>query len=114
MAWSYVKMSMFGAAASYSNDDDFIAAVAVLTQTPQKCPWGGSVSGHKTYKRDRLAADWQLNQDYFVERPLYNEEHFRSRNAEHTTKSSSLVIAVPLLDMFFFFSALCDFNDGGF
>ena len=53
-------MSMFGTAASYSSDDDFIAAVAVLTQTPQKCPWGGSVPGHKTYKRDRLAADWQL------------------------------------------------------
>jgi hypothetical protein len=34
------------------------------------------------------------------------------RNAEHTTKSSSLVNAVPLLDTFFFFAALCDFNDG--
>ncbi|KAF0927942.1 hypothetical protein E2562_036965 [Oryza meyeriana var. granulata] len=80
MAWSYVKMSMFGTAATYSNDDEIIiAAVAVLIQTPQKRPWGGSVPGHKTYKRDRLAADWQLNQDYFVERPLYSEEHFRRR-----------------------------------
>jgi len=35
------------------------------------------------------------------------------RNAEHTTKSSSLVNAVPLLDTFFFFAAFCDFNDGG-
>ena len=79
MAWSYVKMSMFGTAAVYSNDEEIIAAVAVLTQMPQKRPWGGSVLGHKTYKRDRLAADRQLNQDYFVERPLYNEEHFRRR-----------------------------------
>ncbi|KAF0917989.1 hypothetical protein E2562_021686 [Oryza meyeriana var. granulata] len=62
MAWSYVKISMFGTAAAYSNDDEIIAAVAVLIQTPQKRPWGGSVPGHKTYKRDRLAADWQLNQ----------------------------------------------------
>jgi len=77
MAWSYVKMSMFGTAAAYSNDEEIIAAVAVLTQMPQKRPWGGSVLGHKTYKRDRLAADRQLNQDYFVEHPLYNEEHFR-------------------------------------
>jgi hypothetical protein len=33
------------------------------------------------------------------------------RNAEHTTKSS-LVNAVPLLDTFFLFAALCGFNDG--
>ncbi|KAF0892366.1 hypothetical protein E2562_015443 [Oryza meyeriana var. granulata] len=79
MAWSYVKMSMFGIAAAYSNDDKIMAAVVVLTQTPRKRPWGGLVPGHKTYKRDRIAADWQLNQDYFVERPLYNEEHFRRR-----------------------------------
>ncbi|PUZ44012.1 hypothetical protein GQ55_8G054000 [Panicum hallii var. hallii] len=63
MAWSYVKMSMFGTTAAYSRDDEIMAAVAVLTQMPQKHPWGGS----------------QLNQDYFVERPLYNEEHFRRR-----------------------------------
>lgn len=79
MAWNYVKISMFGTAAAYSRDDEIMAAVAVLTQTPQKRPWGGSVPGHKTYKRDRITADWQLNQDYFVERPLYNEEHLRRR-----------------------------------
>ncbi|CAD6214893.1 unnamed protein product [Miscanthus lutarioriparius] len=79
MAWSYVKMSMFGIAAAYLRDDDIMATVAVLVQTPQKHPWGGSVLGHKTYKRDRVAADWQLNQDYFVEHPLYNKEHFRRR-----------------------------------
>jgi len=79
MAWSYVKMSMFGTAAASSMDNEIMAAVAVLTQTPKKRPWGGSVPGHKTYKRDRIAANWQLNQDYFVERPIYNEEHFRRR-----------------------------------
>jgi len=31
MAWSYMKMSMFGTAAAYSNDEEIIAAVAVLT-----------------------------------------------------------------------------------
>jgi len=79
MAWNYVKISMFGTAAAYSRDDEIMAAVAVLTQTPQKRPWGGPVPGHKTYRRDRIAADRQLNQDYFVERPLYNVEHFRRR-----------------------------------
>ncbi|CAD6219012.1 unnamed protein product [Miscanthus lutarioriparius] len=79
MAWSYVKMSMFGTAAAHSNDDEVIAAVAVLTQTQEKRRWGGSVPGHKTYKRARLAAEWQLKQDYFIERPIYNEEHFRRR-----------------------------------
>lgn len=69
-------MSMFGTAAAYSMDNEIMAVVAVaLTQTPKKRPWGGSMPGHKTYKRDRIAANWQLNEDYFVERPIYNEEH---------------------------------------
>jgi hypothetical protein len=72
-------MSMFGTTAAYSRDDEIMVAAAVLTKTPHKCPWGGSVPGHKTYKRDRIATDRQLNQDYFVECPLYNEEHFRRR-----------------------------------
>lgn len=73
-------MSMFGTAAAYSMDNEIMAAVAVaLTQTPKKRPWGGSMPGHKTYKRDRIAANWQLNEDYFIEHPIYNEEHFRRR-----------------------------------
>jgi len=40
MAWNYVKISMFGTAAAYSRDDEIMAAVAVLTQTPQKAPLG--------------------------------------------------------------------------
>ena len=72
-------MSMFGTAAASSRDDEIMAAVAVLTQVQKKRSWGGSVPGHKTYKRDRVAANCQLNQDYFVERPLYNKEHFRRR-----------------------------------
>ena len=40
MAWNYVKISMFGTAATYSRDDEIMAAVAVLTQTPQKAPLG--------------------------------------------------------------------------
>ena len=51
-------MSMFGTAAAYSRDDDIMAAVAVLTQVQKKRRWGGSVPGHKTYKRDRIAANW--------------------------------------------------------
>jgi predicted FMN-binding regulatory protein PaiB len=45
MAWNYVKISMFGTAAAYSRDDEIMAVVAVLTQTPQKHPWRGSVPG---------------------------------------------------------------------
>ena len=40
MAWSYVKMSMFGTAAAYSRDDEIMAAVAVLTQVQKKTPVG--------------------------------------------------------------------------
>ena len=72
-------MSIFGTAAASSRNDEIMAAVAVLTQVQKKRSWGGSVPGHKTYKRDRVAANCQLNQDYFIERPLYNEEHFRRR-----------------------------------
>ena len=36
MAWSYVKMFMFGTAAAYSRDDEIMAAVAVLTQVQKK------------------------------------------------------------------------------
>ena len=36
MAWSYVKMSMFGTAATSSRDDEIMAAVAVLTQVQKK------------------------------------------------------------------------------
>jgi len=40
---------------------------------------GGSVPGHRVYNCDRAGADKQLMADYFVERPLYNEDHFRRR-----------------------------------
>uniref|UniRef100_J3LR49 Uncharacterized protein n=1 Tax=Oryza brachyantha TaxID=4533 RepID=J3LR49_ORYBR len=99
MAWSYVKMSMFGTVATYSNDSEIIAAVVV--QIPKKRPWGGSILGHKTYKRDRLAADRQLNQDYFVERPLYNEEHFRRRFCMRRELFLQIVDAITAKNKFF-------------
>ena len=41
--------------------------------------WGGSVVGHKTYNRDCISGDIRLRNDYFVESPVYNLEHFRRR-----------------------------------
>jgi len=80
MACWYVKVSSCGTAAASSRKEEELQAVAaVVAMLGQKRRWGGSVPGHKTYDRDRIGGDIRLNNDYFVERPLYNEEMFRRR-----------------------------------
>jgi hypothetical protein len=55
-----------------------VAAYA-LASGRKKRKWGGSVVGHKTYDRERVAAAIRLENDYFGPRALYNEEMFRRR-----------------------------------
>ncbi|WVZ69895.1 hypothetical protein U9M48_018611 [Paspalum notatum var. saurae] len=45
----------------------------------RKRRWGGSVFGHKTYKRDREGAERLLMQKYFDEEPIFDEDQFRRR-----------------------------------
>ena len=55
-----------------------VAVYAVASDT-KKRKWGGSILGHRTYDRERVAAAIRLENDYFRPRPLYNEEIFRRR-----------------------------------
>ena len=79
MASRYIRLSCFGSNADPRDDDDEISAAVALSLVPRKRKWGGSVLGHRVYKRDRAGADKRLMADYFVPRPLYNEDHFRRR-----------------------------------
>jgi hypothetical protein len=84
---------MFGTSLAQRKDDDVIDAAAVLVTTGGKRRWGGSMPGHKTYKRKRQSADTKFHQDYFIEQPLYNEDHFRRR----CCPNNSLVILLSVL-----------------
>ncbi|TVU34850.1 hypothetical protein EJB05_16704, partial [Eragrostis curvula] len=87
MAMRYMKLSNCGNGGSKGRDDDVeIAATVLLLQTKR----------HKTYKRDREGANKMLNAQYFVERPLYNSDHFRRSIAdsldEHLQMGESTVL----------------------
>ena len=80
MAFKYYRSTWCGSAAtSMHNDEEMEACALVVATLRQKRPWEGSVVGHKTKKRDRIGGDIRLNNDYFVERPLFNPEQFRRR-----------------------------------
>ena len=79
MASKYFRLSSLGRSSDLRDEDDEIEAAAAICMLQQKLRRGGSVPGHRVYNRDRAGADKQLMADYFVERPLYNEDHFRRR-----------------------------------
>jgi len=79
MASKYFRLSSLGRSSDLRDEDDEIEAAAAICMLQQKLRRGGSVPGHRVYNRDRASADKQLMADYFVERPLYNEDHFRRR-----------------------------------
>jgi hypothetical protein len=87
MASRYMRRPMFGTSLTQRKDDDVVDVAAVLLTTRVKHRWGGFMPGHKTYKRKvpcldtkhiivSGAADTKFHQDYFIEVPLYNEDHF--------------------------------------
>ena len=81
MASKYFRLSSLGRSSDLRDKDDKIEAAAAICmlQRKRRRGGGGSVPGHRVYNRDHAGADKQLMADYFVERPLYNEEHFRRR-----------------------------------
>ncbi|KAL6647174.1 hypothetical protein ACP70R_014611 [Stipagrostis hirtigluma subsp. patula] len=80
MAFNYYRSTWCGpAAASKHNNKEIEACALVVATLRQKRRWGGSVVGHQTKRRDRISGDIRLNNDYFVERPLFNSEDFRRR-----------------------------------
>jgi hypothetical protein len=62
-----------------SKDEELKAAAAVVASIVSKRHWGGSVIGHKTYKRDWHAVEQQLDRDYFGQDPIYDEDQFCRR-----------------------------------
>lgn len=72
-------MSMFGSSGGDSSEEEELQAAALVASMGRKHRWGGSVFGHRTYKRDRDAAERLLMQEYFDEEPIYDEDQFRRR-----------------------------------
>lgn len=71
---------MFGSSgADESDDDELIQVAAIVASMERKRRWGGSVFGHKTYKRDREGAERLLMKKYFDEEPIFDEDQFRRR-----------------------------------
>ena len=72
-------MSMFGSWGGDLSDHEDLQAAAIVASMGRKRHWGGSVFGHKTYKRDREGAERLLMQKYFDEEPIFDEDQFRQR-----------------------------------
>jgi hypothetical protein len=80
MAFKYYRSTWCGsAAASMLSDEEIEACVFVVATLSKKRCWGGSVVGHRLKKHDSIGGDIRLNNDYFVERTLFNSEEFRRR-----------------------------------
>jgi len=63
-------------------DDEIITATVVLQlgqEDDELPPRRGSVLGREVVPRDRVSGHAQLMADYFVARPVYNEDFFRRR-----------------------------------
>ena len=78
MAWRYLSKSMFGSSGGESEEEDLQAA-AIIASMGRKRRWGGSVFGHKIYKRDRAAAERLLMLKYFDEESIFDDDQFRRR-----------------------------------
>ena len=78
MAWRYLSKSMFGSSGGESEEEDLQPA-AIIASMGRKRRWGGSVFGHKIYKRDRAAAERLLMLKYFDEESIFDDDQFRRR-----------------------------------
>jgi len=79
MAFNYYRSTWCGSAAANKNNEEIEACAVLVATLRKKRRWGGSVVGHKMKNRDRIGGDIQLNNDYFIERSLFNPEQFRRR-----------------------------------
>ncbi|PWZ45821.1 hypothetical protein Zm00014a_024494 [Zea mays] len=81
MAFNYYRSTWCGSAAANKNNEEIEACAVLVATLRKKRRWGGSVVGHKMKNRDRIGGDIQLNNDYFIERSLFNPEQFRRRRS---------------------------------
>jgi hypothetical protein len=84
MAFNYYRSTWCGSAAANKNNEEIEACAVLVATLRKKRRWGGSVVGHKMKNRDRIGGDIQLNNDYFIERSLFNPEQFRRRYIANT------------------------------
>jgi hypothetical protein len=80
MAFKYYRSISCGSAiTAMHNDEEIEACVLIVATMTQKRRWGGYVVGHRSKKRDCISDDIRLNNDYFIERALFNSEEFHRR-----------------------------------
>ena len=53
--------------------------VQIIEEEEEERPRRGSIVGRKTVPRDRFSGYWRLMQDYFLDPPVYGDNHFRRR-----------------------------------
>lgn len=91
----YSALSSSSSSSSSSDDSDEEIAIATLVglyeannglmlemvrgNTRKRKQWGGSVSGRKYYRRERVAGHDRLVADYFAEYPVFSPSVFRRR-----------------------------------
>ncbi|KAH9122518.1 hypothetical protein AeMF1_006205, partial [Aphanomyces euteiches] len=74
-AW---RRQLIAAIESWSDEDDAYESTIDLAIRPPRRR-GGSTLGRRVVQRDRQAAHERIVQDYFCERPIFGDDHFRRR-----------------------------------
>ena len=53
--------------------------VQIIIEEEEERPRRGSIVGRKTVPRGRFSGYWTLMQDYFLDPPVFDDNHFRRR-----------------------------------
>jgi hypothetical protein len=86
------------------DDDDFFFVGAILEGLKRKKrqkKFHGSLPGRHNISRDILGGHDRIHLDYFSDRPVYNEKHFRRRFRMSKTLFLQIVVAVESHDEYF-------------
>ncbi|CAN6306492.1 unnamed protein product [Urochloa humidicola] len=87
-----------------SDEDDIIfvgAMVAALKRKKTKKKFRGSLSGRQSIPRDILSGHEKIYWDYFADKSVYNENHFRRRYRMSRALFLRIVAAVEAHDEYF-------------
>jgi hypothetical protein len=82
MTFNYYRSTWCGTAvASMDKDKEIEACALVVAKLRQNRHWGGYVIAHRLKKHDHIGGDIRLNNDYFVERSLFNSKYNGTTNS---------------------------------
>ncbi|CAN6334326.1 unnamed protein product [Urochloa humidicola] len=87
-----------------SDEDDVVfagAMVAALKRKKTKKKFRGSLPGRHSVPRDILSGHEKIYWDYFADKPVYNEKHFRRRYRMSRSLFLRIVAAVEAHDDYF-------------